>query len=73
MLNRQMTGKQLYRKLSRQGNDAPDHLKHLTLTEENIEQLLRKSEPLDKEEIDTLVEAMEKTQFDSLKLILYEK
>lgn len=28
MLNRQMTGKQLYRKLSRLGNDAPDNLKH---------------------------------------------
>jgi len=27
-LNRQMTGKQLYRKLSRGGNDAPDNLKH---------------------------------------------
>lgn len=63
----------MYRKLSRNGNDAPDNMKHFKLTEENIEQLLRKSEPLEKDQIDILVEAMQKTNFDSLKLILYAK
>jgi hypothetical protein len=33
-------------------------MKHFALSESNIEQLLRKSEPLEKEQIDTLVEAM---------------
>jgi hypothetical protein len=35
--------------------------------------LLRKCEPLDKYQIDTLVEAMQQTGFDSLKLILFAK
>ena len=58
MLNRQMSNKALYRKMSRDGNTAPDNMKHFALSEANIEQLLRKSEPLYKEQIDTLVEAM---------------
>lgn len=58
MLNRQMSNKVLYRKLAREGNNAPDNMKHFALSESNIEQLLRKSEPLEKEKIDTLVEAM---------------
>ena len=46
MLNRQMSNKALYRKMSRDGNNAPDNMKHVALSEANIEQLLRKSEPL---------------------------
>jgi len=47
LLERQMTNKELYRKLSRKGMDVPDEAKHQVLSEENIEQLLRKSEPLE--------------------------
>lgn len=36
-LNRQMTGKQLYRKLSRGGNNLPDDMKHYGLTEDLLE------------------------------------
>lgn len=72
-LARQMTGKQLYRKLSRLGNDLPDNMKHFQVAEEHLEALLRKCEPLDKEQIDTLAELMSATHFDQLKLIIYEK
>jgi Mor family transcriptional regulator len=41
-----MSNKALYRKMSRDGNNAPDNMKHFALSEANIEQLLRKSEPL---------------------------
>lgn len=43
------------------------------MTEETIECLLRKCDPLEKEQIDALVEAMQNTTFDSLKLILFAK
>ena len=48
-LNRQMTHKQMYRKMERDGCKAPDNLKHYNLSEGNIETLLRKCEPLEKE------------------------
>ena len=73
LLNRQMTNKQLYRKLSRKGFDAPDKIKHVILSEENIMKLLLKCEPLTKEMINELVEQIRETDFDSLKLVLYEK
>jgi len=49
----------MYRKLSRKGMDAPDEVKHVVLSEENIMELLKKSEPLKKVQIDSLVEAMQ--------------
>jgi hypothetical protein len=55
------------------GNDAPDALKHYQVSEDAIEQLLRKCEPLDKEQIDLMVEAMQNTTFDALKLVLFAK
>ena len=73
LLNRQMTNKQLYRKLSRKGFNAPDKVKHIILSEENIMKLLLKCEPLQKEMVDELVEQIKDTDFNSLKLILYEK
>ena len=51
-----MTNKQLYRKLSRKGFDAPDKLKHIILSEENIMKLLLKCEPLERSMVDELVE-----------------
>lgn len=73
MLNRAMSNKQLYRKLSRAGNHAPDEVKHYQVSEEAIEHLLRKCEPLDKDQIDLMVDAMQHTNFDALKLLLFEK
>ena len=68
-----MTNKQLYRKLSRKGFSAPDKVKHIILSEENIMKLLLKCEPLSKEMVAELVDQIKDTNFDSLKLILYEK
>ncbi len=63
----------MYRKLSRQGIEAPDHVKHIVLSEESIMVLVRKCEPLTKERVNELVESISDTNFDSLKLMLYEK
>ena len=63
----------MYRRLSRKGIDAPDKVKHVVLSEESIVSLMRKCEPLSKEQVDVLVAAIEHTNFDSLKLMLYEK
>jgi len=68
-----MTQKQMYRKLSRRGLDAPDKIKHVVLSEESIMALVRKCETLEKEQINELVEAVELTSFDSVKLMLFEK
>lgn len=68
-----MTQKQMYRKLSRRGLDAPDKVKHVVLSEESIMALVRKCEPLAKEQINVLVESIEHTSFESVKLMLFEK
>ena len=73
LLSHQMTNKQLYNKLSRKGFDAPDKVKHIILSEENIMKLLLKCEPLERGMVDELVEQIKDTNFDSLKLVLYEK
>mmetsp|Transcript_13434 Transcript_13434/g.18372 ORF Transcript_13434/g.18372 Transcript_13434/m.18372 type:complete len:133 (+) Transcript_13434:1627-2025(+) len=73
LIQRQMTQKQMYRRLSRKGYDAPDKVKHVVLSEESIVCLLRKCEPLTKEQVNVLVESIEHTSFNSLKLMLYEK
>ena len=49
LIQRQMTQKQMYRKLSRKGVQAPDKIKHVVLSEESIMVLVRKCEPLTKE------------------------
>ena len=51
LIQRQMTQKQMYRKLSRKGFQAPDKFKHVVLSEESIMVLVRKCEPLGKEQI----------------------
>ena len=56
LLSHQMTNKQLYNKLSRKGFDAPDKVKHIILSEENIMKLLLKCEPLERSMVDELVE-----------------
>ena len=43
------------------------------LSEESIMVLVRKCEPLKKEQINQLVESIAETNFDSLKLMLFEK
>ena len=63
----------MYRKLSRKGFQAPDKVKHVVLSEESIMVLVRKCEPLKKEQINQLVESIAETNFDSLKLMLFEK
>lgn len=63
----------MYRRLSRRGVAAPDAVKHIVLSEESIMTLLLKCEPLDKQLIDKLVEVVKITDFDSIKLMLYEK
>ena len=68
-----MTKKQMYRRLSRKGVQAPDKIKHVALSEESIMTLLRLSEPINKDQIDRLVEGITETNFDSIKLMLYEK
>ena len=60
-------------KYSRRIQDAPKDMKPFVMCEESLILLVKKSEPLDKASIDKLVEAMEETQFYSLKLSLYEK
>lgn len=55
LLGRQMTRKQMYRRLSRRGMEAPDSIKHIVLSEENIMELVEKSEPMSASEIDQLV------------------
>ena len=60
-------------KYSRRIQDAPTAMKPFVMCEESLILLVKKSEPLDKASIDKLVEAMEETQFYSLKLSLYEK
>lgn len=73
LLKRQMTQKQMYRKMSRQGVKAPDRIKHVVLSEESIMSLVRKSEPLEPSEINYLVEMISETSFDSIKFMLFEK
>ena len=73
LLQRQMTQKQMFRKLSRKGVVAPDKVKHVVLSEESIMVLVRKCEPLTAEQINLLVESIAETNFDSLKLMLFEK
>jgi len=63
----------MYRKLSRKGLQAPDKIKHVVLSEESIMVLVRKCEPLKKEQINLLVNTIAETNFDSLKLMLFEK
>ena len=59
--------------MSRKGIQAPDQYKHVILSEESIINLILKCEPLDKDLVDQLVESIKETNFDSLKLKLYEK
>ena len=72
-MHRQVTRDQTYRRLSRKGVKAPDKIMHVALSEESIMTLLRLSEPIDKDRIDRLVEGITETNFDSIKLMLYEK
>ena len=46
LLSRRMTNKQMYRRLSKGGNSAPDELKHLLLTEEMLLMLVERSKPI---------------------------
>ena len=48
----------MYRKLSRRGLDAPDKIKHVVLSEESIMALVKKCEPLSKDQINLLVDAV---------------
>jgi hypothetical protein len=41
-----MTNKQMYRRLSKAGNAAPDELKHLVLTEEMLLVLIQRAKPI---------------------------
>ena len=73
LLNRQMTNKQLFRRLSRKGFDAPDQVKHIILSEENIMKLLERCGDLEAARVDELIEQIKDSSFDSLKLALYER
>lgn len=68
-----MTNKQLFRRLSRKGFDAPDQVKHIILSEENIMRLLDRCGDLEAERVDELIDQIKDSSFDSLKLALYER
>lgn len=68
-----MTNKQLFRRLSRKGFDAPDQVKHIILSEENIMRLLERCGDLEAERVDELIDQIKDSGFDSLKLALYER
>ena len=67
-----MTKNQMFRRLSRKGLQAPDKIKHVALSEESIMTLLKLSE-IGPDETDKLIEGITETNFDSIKLMLYEK
>ena len=62
-----MTKNQVYRKPSQLG------VKHIALSEQSIMTFLRLSEPIDMDKIDRLIIGITETNFDSIKLMLYEK
>lgn len=69
-----MTNKQLFRKLSRKGFDAPDKVKHIILSEENVMKLLQRcGEDLEPGKVDVLIDQIKDSNLHSLKLVLYEK
>lgn len=53
-------------------NASPEHRAH-AISEEQLTQLIKKSELLSSENINEIVQALEETQFKQLKLIMYEK
>ena len=65
----------MLRQLSRLGLKAPDNLKHIVLSENNLMKLLRFAnslKPITEKMFDQLVPAAERTQFENLKLMLYD-
>jgi hypothetical protein len=69
-----MTNKLMYRRLSKAGNAAPDDEKHLVLTEEMLLMLVQRARPelADQKCLDQMLEAVERTDFSDVKLILYD-
>lgn len=71
----QIDTNQTQRQLRGLGLKAPDNLKHVLLSEHNLMKLLgyaNSLKPITERMFEQLVPAVERTQFDSLKLMLYD-
>jgi hypothetical protein len=74
LIQRRMTNKQMYRRLSNAGNHVPDDIKHVVLSEEMLLMLIERCKPYlsESRRLDQLIKAAERTSFENVKLVLYE-